>query len=170
MKNELIITIIGCAVVFSGISLLAFDVVNGQSSVKTDSAVILQSDDDILKIDKLSVEYLSKHPQTTKTSLEDGTTQILTLMGMTIPEDNKHPWAFVEGTVSNPAPGHPVIMQIFESLDENPIHVAQIDLNDDNSFEYKFRVYSVIDGVENHLYEGDYFVKTFKMVVTPGQT
>ena len=170
MKNELIITIIGCAVVFSGISFLAFDVVNAQTNVKTDSALILQSDDDILKIDKLSVEYLSKHPQVTKISLEDGTTQIQTLMGMTIPEDNTHPWAFVEGTVSKPAPGHPVIMQIFKSLDEPPVHVAQIDLNDDNSFEYKFRVYSLIDGVTNHLYEGDYFVKTFKTVITQGQT
>ena len=161
MKNEITVTIIACAVIFSGIGLLAFDTVNQQT--------ITPSDNDILKTEKYSVEYLSEHPQITKTSLGDGTTQIKTLMGMIIPEDNKLPWAFVEGTVSNAAPGHPVIIQIFKSLDESPVHVAQIDLNDDNSFAYKFRVLSVIDGVTNHLYEGDYFVKTFKIVTTPGQ-
>ncbi len=172
MKKELTITIIVCAVVFSGISLLAFATVNQETitPVKSDSSPISPSDNDILKTEKYSVEYLSKHPQITRTSLGDGTTQIKTLMGMTIPKDNTLPWAFVEGTVSNAAPGHPVIVQIFKSLDDIPIHVAQVDLNDDNSFAYKFRVYSVIDGVANHLYEGDYFVKTFKTVITQGQT
>ncbi len=171
MKNEITITIIACAVVFSGIGLFAFDTVNQQiiTPVKADSTPILPSDNGILKTEKYTVAYLSEHPQITRTSLGDGTTQIKTLMGMTIPKDNTLPWAFVEGTVSNAAPGHPVIVQIFKSLDDVPIHVAQVDLDDDNSFEYKFRVYSLIDGVANHLYEGDYFVKTFKVVIAPGQ-
>lgn len=171
MKNEITITIIACAIVFSGISLLAFDTINQQimTPVKADRGPIIFSDNNILKTEKLTVEYLSKYPQITKTSLGDGTTQIKTLMGMTIPPDNTLPWAFVEGTVANAAPGHPVIVQIFKSLDEIPIHVAQVDLDDDNSFSYKFRVYSLIDGVANHLYEGDYFVKTFKVITTPRQ-
>ncbi len=171
MKNEITITIIACAIVFSGISLLAFDTVNQQTitPVNADSISTSQSDNNILKTEKYTVAYLSEHPQITRTSLGDGTTQIKTLMGMTIPKDNTLPWAFVEGTVANAAPGHPVIVQIFKSLDEIPIHVAQVDLDDNNSFSYKFRVYSLIDGVTNHLYEGDYFVKTFKVVIAPGQ-
>lgn len=171
MKKEMTITIIACAIVFSGISLLAFDTINQQiiTPAKADSTLILPSDNGFLKTEKYTVEYLSEHPQITKTSLGDGTTQIKTLMGMTIPKDNTLPWAFVEGTVANAAPGHPVIVQIFKSLDKVPIHVAQVDLDEDNSFSYKFRVYSLIDGVVNHLYEGDYFVKTFKVVITPGQ-
>ena len=172
MKNEITITIIVCAVLFTGIGLFAFDTVNQQTvtPVKTGLTSISPSDNDILTTEKYTVEYLSKHPQITKISLGDGTTQIKTLMGMTIPKDNKLPWGFVEGTVSNPAPGHPVIVQFFKSLDENPVHVAQIDLNDDNSFDYRFRVLSVIDGVTTHIYEGDYFIKTFKVVLTSGQT
>ncbi|MEE9339585.1 MAG: hypothetical protein V3U87_16040 [Methylococcaceae bacterium] len=171
MKNELTITIIACAVVFSGVSLLAFDTINQQmiTPVKDDRGPIIFSDNDILKTEKYTVAYLSEHPQITRTSLGDGTTQIKTLMGMTIPKDNTLPWAFVEGTVANAAPGHPVIVQIFKSLDDVPIHVAQVDLDEANSFSYKFRVYSLIDGVANHLYEGDYFVKTFKVVITPRQ-
>ena len=171
MKNEITITIIACAIVFSAISILAFDTVNQETitPVNADSISTSQSDNNILKTEKYTVAYLSEHPQITRTSLGDGTIQIKTLMGMTIPKDNTLPWAFVEGTVANAAPGHPVIVQIFKSLDEIPIHVAQVDLDDDNSFSYKFRVYSLIDGVTNHLYEGDYFVKTFKVVIAPGQ-
>lgn len=71
----------------------------------------------------------------------------------------------IEGKVKNPAPGYPVIVQFFKSLDEDPIHLAQIDLNDDNSFEYQFRLLSVEEGKTTHFFEGDYYVKIFKTII-----
>jgi len=172
MKNELTITIIACTVIFSGMGYLAYDTMNQQIStpVKTASIPIQSTVDDILSNEKYSVNYFAQHPKTTKTILADGTTLTMTLVGMTIPENNKLPWGFVEGMVANPVPGHPVIVQFFKSLDDVPVHVAQIDLNDDNSYEYKFRVLAINEGITTHVFEGDYFVKIFKTVYTPGST
>lgn len=172
MKNELSVTLIACALVFSGIGVLAFDTMNNQSMtpVKMEFTPSKSINVDILTNEEYSVKYLSKNPQTTNTPLKDGTTSVKTIVGLIIPENNKHPWGFVEGVVSNPAPGHPVIIQIYRSLDDIPIHIAQIDVNPDNSFLYKFRVLSIDDGITTHIFEGDYYVKIFKTVITPGLT
>jgi len=83
-----------------------------------------------------------------------------------IPEDNKFPWGTVTGKVINPALGHPVIIKFYKSLDEIPVHIAQIDLNDDNTFEYKFRLFSIDDGITTHIFEGEYYIEIFKTVNT----
>ena len=86
---------------------------------------------------------------------------------MTVPKDNTLPWATVRGTVDDPAYGYPVIIQFFEesNLDE-PVHVAQVDVKGDDTYEYKFRVRNVdLDtGVATNIFEGNYTVKIFKVV------
>ena len=84
--------------------------------------------------------------------------------------NNNFPWGFVEGTIENHVSDYPVIIQIFDS-DESvsgnnhgAIHFAQTDVNEDGSYEYKFRVLnSNHDNLEAN-FEGNYTVKIFKVV------
>ncbi|PJC51113.1 MAG: hypothetical protein CO032_01310 [Nitrosopumilales archaeon CG_4_9_14_0_2_um_filter_34_16] len=105
--------------------------------------------------------------QTTTTKLDDEISLEKTVTKMSIPQNNTLPWGAVKGKVNNPSQGYPVIIQFFKSLEEDPIHVAQVSLKGDNSFEYRFRVLSIDDGKITHFFEGDYYVKIFKVVNTP---
>ena len=86
---------------------------------------------------------------------------------MSIPETNKLPWGSVKGKVNDPAQGYPVIIQFFKSAEDDPIHVAQVNLKGDNSFEHRFRVLSIDDDIVTHFFEGDYHVRIFKVIKTP---
>jgi hypothetical protein len=90
------------------------------------------------------------------------------VISMNIPEDNKLPWAFVEGKVINPAEGYPVIIQIYKNGD--PIHFAQTDVKEDGSYEYKFRVRNMDGDQVINIFQGDYTVKIFKTVYVTPQT
>lgn len=81
---------------------------------------------------------------------------------MTIPSDNTLPWAFVEGITHNVVDGHPVIIQIYK--DEKPVHFAQVNVNDDGTYQYRFRVRDVTDYKVTNIFEGDYTVKIFKTI------
>jgi len=105
--------------------------------------------------------------QTTEIKLDDERSLQRTITVMSIPENNAMPWGTIKGKVHDPVQGYPVIIQFFKSLEEDPIHVAQVKLKGDNSFEYRFRVLSVDDGNTAHFFEGDYHVKIFKVVNTP---
>lgn len=105
--------------------------------------------------------------QTTTTKLDDEISLEKTITKMSIPQNNILPWGAVKGKVNDPSQGYPVIIQFFKSLEEDPIHVAQVSLKGDNSFEYKFRVLSIDDGKITHFFEGDYYVKIFKVINTP---
>lgn len=173
MKNEITITLITCAVVFTGISFLA--VVTMNSDKVTQSEIVRIGDpptafeivrSDPIIIEKYFVKDLIKNPVTTLKKLDETTSIQKTLTGFVVPSDNKMPWAAIQGNVGNPALGHPVIMKLFRSLDEIPVHIAQVDLNSDNTFEYKFRVLSIDDGVITHFFEGEYYVEIFKTVNT----
>lgn len=88
------------------------------------------------------------------------------IVSMHIPEDNALPWGFVEGKVTNPAEGYPVIIQIYKNGE--PVHFAQTDVKEDGSYEYKFRVRNVDGDQVINIFQGDYTVKIFKTVyVTP---
>ena len=115
----------------------------------------------------LDVPVFAETSQTTTTKLDDEISLEKTVTTMSIPENNTLPWGAVKGKVNDPSQGYPVIIQFFKSLDEDPIHVAQISLKGDDSFEYKFRVLSIDDGKITHFFEGDYYVKIFKVVNTP---
>ena len=78
------------------------------------------------------------------------------------PEDNSLPWGFVEGKIENPVAGYPVIIQIYK--EGEAVHFAQTDVNDDGTYEYKFRVLSVEDDKTIKIFSGDYNVSIFKVV------
>lgn len=94
----------------------------------------------------------------------------VTTIPMEIPADNTLPWAFVEGTIANHAPGYPVIIQIYDAdgdvsyNDSGAVHFAQTDVDENGSYEYRFRVSGIEDGQRINLFEGDYIVKIFKVV------
>ena len=105
--------------------------------------------------------------QTSVVPLDDETSLQKTIAVMSIPENNAMPWGAVKGKVHDPVQGYPVIIQFFKSLEDDPIHVAQVNLKGDDSFEYRFRVLSVDEGQITHFFEGDYYVKIFKVINTP---
>ena len=81
---------------------------------------------------------------------------------MNISSENTLPWAAVKGTIENHATGYPVIIQIYQNND--PVHFAQTDINDDGSYEYKFRIKSVDGDRVINVFEGDYEVKISKTI------
>lgn len=93
-----------------------------------------------------------------------------TTITMTVPNDNKLPWGFVEGKVSNPVPDYPVIIQIYDNDDSvsgnsvGAVLFAQTQVNSDGTYEYKFRVLDTQEGNTMHIFKGEYTVKIFKVV------
>ena len=85
-----------------------------------------------------------------------------TTISMNIPSENTLSWGFVEGTIENHAQDYPVIIQISDK--ENPVHFAQVDVNDDGSYEYKFRVRDASNGNIINVFSGSYDVVIYKVV------
>jgi len=79
------------------------------------------------------------------------------------PQENTLPWGFVEGKIANHVVSYPVIIQIYDE-DGKAFHFAQTDVEEDGSYEYKFRVRNVNNGQVINIFEGDYFAKIFKVV------
>ena len=93
-----------------------------------------------------------------------------TTLQMYISKNNKLPWGFVEGKISNPVTDYPVIIQIFDN-DEivtgnsvGAIHFAQTSVNENGSYEYRFRVLDSEQGQTTKIFDGSYTVKIFKVV------
>jgi hypothetical protein len=78
------------------------------------------------------------------------------------PEENSLPWAFVEGNIANHVEGYPVIIQIFKNNDA--VHFAQTNVEEDGDYEYKFRVLNSDNDNTTKIFDGDYLVKIFKVV------
>ena len=97
---------------------------------------------------------------TTVLSTTDGIQLTKTVVSMSISSDNTMPWGFVEGTVENYAEEHPVIIQIYQN--DEPVHFAETDVNEDGTYEYKFRARNIDGDNVVNVYEGDYEVKIFK--------
>jgi len=104
---------------------------------------------------------------TTVLSTNDGIQLTKTVVPMHISSDNTLPWGFIEGTVGNHAEGYPIIIQIYQ--DGEPVHFAQTGVNEDGSYEYKFRARNVDANNIVNIYEGDYEVKIFKSVQITGK-
>ncbi len=83
---------------------------------------------------------------------------------MTVPQDNTLPWGAVVGAPSDYVERYPVIIQFYKG--EDPVHVAQVDVKGDGSYEYKFRVRDVDSnsGEVINIFEGQYTVKIFKVI------
>ena len=124
----------------------------------------------------LSVDSAFAHPHSGQIMINDhihkSQTEIIPLNGMigleksTIlfhtSEDNTLPWGFVEGKIANHVDGYPVIIQIFQNNDA--VHFAQTDVNQDGTYEYKFRVLHSENGETKKIFDGDYSVTIFKVV------
>jgi len=82
---------------------------------------------------------------------------------MHAPADNTLPWGFVEGKIANHVLDYPVIIQIYDE-DGEATHFAQTNVEDDGSYEYRFRVRNVDNDKVINIFEGDYIVKIFKVV------
>jgi hypothetical protein len=78
------------------------------------------------------------------------------------PEENSLPWGFVEGKIDNPVEGYPVIIQIFKN--DEAVHFAQTDVNENGNYEYKFRVLNVENNQTTKIFDGDYHITIFKVV------
>ena len=100
-------------------------------------------------------------------STTDGIQLTKTVVSMSISPDNTLPWGFIEGTVENHAEGYPIIVQIYQ--DGEPVHFAQTDVNEDGTYEYKFRARNVDGNNVINVYEGDYEVKIFKSIQITGK-
>jgi len=93
-----------------------------------------------------------------------------TTLQMFVSKDNKLPWGFVEGKISNHVAGHPVIIQIYDNDDiiagnsVGAVQFAQIPVNEDGSYEYKFRVLDSNQEKTTRIFDGGYTVKIFKVV------
>ena len=101
--------------------------------------------------------------QTSENITTNGGFQLVkTEIPMNIPSDNVLPWGAVYGTIKDHVVGYPVIIQIYKNGD--PVHFAQTDVNDDGSYEYKFRIKSVDGDRVINVFEGDYDVKIFQTI------
>ena len=101
--------------------------------------------------------------QTSQVIAENDDFKLLkTSIPMYIPSDNTLPWGAVYGTIKDHVVGYPVIIQIYKNGD--PVHFAQTDVNDDGSYEYKFRIKSVDNDRVINVFEGDYDVKIFQTI------
>mgnify|MGYP001332771627 CR=1 FL=1 len=100
-------------------------------------------------------------------STNDGVQLTKTVVSMSIPSDNTMPWAFVEGTVENHAEDFPVIIQIYQN--DEPVHFAQTNVNEDGTYEYKFRARSIDGSNVINVFEGNYEVKIFKSIQITGK-
>ena len=85
------------------------------------------------------------------------------IISMHIPGDSPLPFGCVWGTVTNAAPGYPVVIQIYK--DGKPVYFAQTDVKSDGTYEKYFRVKSVEGDKVIHIFEGDYTVNIYKYVV-----
>lgn len=91
----------------------------------------------------------------------DGDTKLTkTTIPMHISSDNMLPWAHVYGMVEEHTIGHPVIIQIYQNGE--PVHFGQTNVNDDGSYEYKFRAKTIDGDKVINIFEGDYEVRIFK--------
>lgn len=82
-----------------------------------------------------------------------------TIVTMNISQENILPWGVVKGVVSDHVEGYPAIIQFYKGGE--PVHVAQVDVNEDGSYEYKFRARSVDNntGEITNIFEGQHTIK-----------
>jgi len=83
---------------------------------------------------------------------------------MYIPENKELSWGMVKGEPSDYVERYPVIIQFFKG--DEPVHVAQVKVKGDGSYEYKFKIRNTDQNTGEILdiFEGKYTVKIFKVI------
>jgi len=112
--------------------------------------------------DQILIDDHTHQPQTEYIPLDGIIGLEKTSVMFHVTEENSLPWGFVEGKVANPVEGYPVIIQILK--DNEAVHFAQTDVEEDDSYEYKFRVLNVESDKITKIFDGDYQVNIFKVV------
>ena len=111
-----------------------------------------------------STSFADEQESQTEIISIDGTIGIeKTTVSLFASSDNILPWGFVEGKILNHVSDYPVIIQIYDS-EGDAVHFAQTNVEDDGSYEYRFRVLSINDNQLIKIFEGDYSVKIFKVI------
>jgi len=87
-----------------------------------------------------------------------------TTVTLSVPENNTLPWGTVFGSPSDVAERYPVIIQFYKG--DEAVHIAQVDVRGDGSYEYKFRVKNLDHdtGKFTDIFHGEYTVKIFKVI------
>ena len=103
----------------------------------------------------------------TVTAISDEISVQKTTVVLSVPLDNALPWGFVTGQTSDHISDYPVIIQFHQ--DGQPVHFAQVDVDDDGSYEYRFRALSVDleTGQTVHIFQGQYDVSIFEVIPSP---
>lgn len=83
---------------------------------------------------------------------------------MHIPKDKSLVWGAVKGKASDYVERYPVIIQFFK--EDQPVHIAQVKVKGDGSYEYKFKIRNTDKDTGNiiDIFEGKYTVKIFKVI------
>ena len=106
---------------------------------------------------------------TTVTPINDEISLQKTITTMIIPESNTLPWGAVIGAASDYVERYPVIIQFFDDAGEM-VHVAQVDVKGDGSYEYKFRVLNIDESGEiERIFNGQYTVMIFRVIHNQNQ-
>lgn len=115
-------------------------------------------------VDALATSSQPHHSDVTMTPINDEIGVKKTTVVLSVPFDNTLPWGFVTGQPSDHVSDYPVIIQFHQ--DGHPVHFAQVDANEDGSYEYRFRVLSVDleTGYTTHIFKGQYDVSIFQVV------
>ena len=97
-------------------------------------------------------------PINEKVSLE------ITTVTLSVPENNTFSWGTVNGPASDYAERHPVIIQFYKG--DEAVHIAQVDVKGDGSYEYEFRVRNLDHntGEFTDIFHGEYTVKIFRVI------
>lgn len=92
-----------------------------------------------------------------------------TIATMYIPEDKSLSWGKVKGDASDYVERYPVIIQFFKG--DEPVHVAQVKVKGDGSYEYKFKIRNTDQNTGEivDIFQGEYTVKIFKVIHTKSQ-
>ena len=120
------------------------------------------TDEILKKIEKMEKSQYGE--KTTITPINDETSLKKSVIQITIPEDNISTYCAIRGQASEHIKGYPLIIRVYNN--ENPVHTAHVDLNDDGSFEYQFKVKKVDNntGKITKIFQGDFIVDILKVI------
>ena len=87
-----------------------------------------------------------------------------TTVTLSVPENNTFSWGTVNGPASDYAERYPVIIQFYKG--DEAVHIAQVDVKGNGSYEYEFRVRNLDHntGEFTDIFHGEYTVKIFRVI------